>query len=167
MSKFIYILLVALLAVPLAGCERGQAEQEPKASADAAPTVDVDALIEKLEAEEVGPDERLSAIHTARDEQVAEVVPALEGLLMSANPEIVVAAAAALNGLDANDAAGAVVEAAGRLGRERHYEQLRQLLFIVGDIGGPEARMYLEAVAQGHHLPAIRQTAGQVLERMN
>ncbi|QDG52592.1 hypothetical protein FIV42_18170 [Persicimonas caeni] len=166
------MLVVVLLSVGassvgvLAGCDRSP-EEAPAASAGAGAGVDAEKLVETLEREGVAAEARLEAIHKARDAKVAKAIPALQKLLKSPNPEIVVASAAALNGLDAREATGSVLEAAGRLGRENHYEQLRQLLFIIGDIGGPEARTYLETVADSHDVPPIRHTAGQVLERMN
>ena len=160
---------VALIAASPSACKSGGGGEKMPAGADAGHQAEVDAakLVEQLESQNLDAQTRLEAIHTAREAGLVEAIPALRELLGADEPQVVVAAAAALQGLDAPNIGSAVVEAAGRLSRERHFEQLRQLLFIVGDIGGMAARTYLEAVADAHQVPPIRQTAGQVLERMD
>jgi HEAT repeat protein len=128
--------------------------------------VDAKALVAALADDEVSDERRLEAIHQARDAKISEATPALRELLSADNSEIVVAAAAALDGLDAKDLGPDIVEAASRLSRDHKFESLRQLLFIVGEVGGPQARIYLETVAEGHEVPGIRQTASLVLEEM-
>jgi HEAT repeat protein len=162
--------LIALVASGLVACDRpddsvaSQASEQASASNNS--SVDVDAIVSDLEDGDVSDAERLDAIHQAREAGVGEAIPALRGLLEADDLEIVVAAAAALAGLDAEDAGGDIVEAASRLSRSHDFEYLRQLLFIIGDVGGPQARIYVETVAEGHQVPAIRQTAAQVLQDM-
>lgn len=165
------ISLIVLVAGGLAGCDGlgGESASEPTSkpiSESTSTEVDSSAIVETLGSDAVSDDKRLEAIYEAREAKVEQAAPALRKLLNSENPEIVVAAAAALDGLDAKEAGGDVVEAASRLSRDQKFEYLRQLLFIIGDIGGPEARIYMETVAEGHQVPAIRLTAAQVLEDM-
>lgn len=121
-------------------------------------------ILKTLADENASEDARLDSIHSARDLQLADAIPELRKSLKSDNADIVVAAAAALDGLNAKDADLALIEAAGHLGRARQFEHLRQLLYIIGSVGGPRARTYLETVAEGHELPPIRDTAAQILK---
>lgn len=121
------------------------------------------AIVETLTDRSAADDARLESIHRARDLGVTDAVPALRSLLHSDNPNIVVAAAAALDGLNATGADLALIEAAGQLGRARQFEHLRQLLYLLGSVGGPRAKTYLETIAEGHELAPIRNTAAQIL----
>jgi HEAT repeat protein len=144
--------------------EPAAADESAQAAPDAESDVDAKALVDELTGVDVLDERRLEAIHQAREAKVEQAVPALRELLDSDNPDIIVASAAALEGLEVEEAGGDIVEAASQLSRDQQFEHLRQLLFVVGDVGGPEARIYLETVADGHQVPGIRQTAAQVLE---
>jgi len=122
--------------------------------------------LKTLADEDMADEARLASIHSARDLKITEATPELRKLLAHPNPDLVVAAAAALDGLNAKDTDLALMEAAGHLGRAREFEHLRQLLYILGSVGGPRARTYLETVAEGHELSAIRNTAQQILNDM-
>lgn len=162
---------VLVLSAALAGCDANKRSKNTvdKHGAEAT-TAETSvrnerAQILKTLADEDAPDDaRLDSIHSARDLQIADATPALRKLLSDDNPDIVVAAAAALDGLDAKDADLALIEAAGHLGRARQFEHLRQLLYLIGSVGGPRTRTYLETVAEGHELSPIRDTAAQILK---
>lgn len=167
-SKFaIYAVLVALVGALAPACDRSNGTDDSTGEQQAAGDRSSSEVVAVLADEDATTEERLRAIHRARDQKIDAAAPKLIDLLDADNPDIVVAAAAALAKLDAPQADTAVVEAAGRLSRARLYESLRQMLFIVGEVGGPASRTYLEAVAEGHQVPAIRDTAKQVLETMN
>lgn len=157
---------IALFACGSVACDKPADDPASQTSKDTDTGVDSKAVVEALAGDKVDDDKRLEAIYEAREAKVAAAIPALRELLGSDNPEIVVASAAALEGLDAPDAGGDIVEAASRLSRSHAFEHLRQILFIIGEAGGPQARIYLETVAEGHQVPGIRQTASQVLEEM-
>jgi hypothetical protein len=53
------------------------------------------------------------------------------------------------------------------LARGRDMGFLQEIVFAVGEIGGPEAEAYLFTVAQGHDQPAIQAAARQALETMS
>lgn len=110
---------------------------------------------------------RLQAIHRIRDAGAREAVPALTRALGADDPDVVAAAAAALQALEAKQAVADVIEAAGRLGRERHYPQVIQLLYVLGDFGGERARAYIDATAEGHQVPAVRQVAQEVRQKLD
>ena len=161
------VVLVVLAVAVLVGCEQSSPESTESESAHShkeAPKVDE--LLETLASTDTAPEKKLAAIHRARDERVVQAVPHLRRLLEADEPALVVASAAALKVLEARQADTAIIEAAERLSRTRQLEHLRQILYIIGDIGGPEATQYLRAVSEAHQVPGIRRTAGQILERM-
>lgn len=176
--------LALCAALISAGCERtpddpaqpqnatspASSTLRPSAPRSAAPlsgalsAADSAALLKVLADADAAPQALLDAIHTARDGKIAAAIPALKRLLEDTRPGIVVAAAAALAGLNAPDADIELIEAAGRLSRARRLESLRQLLYILGDLGGPRAKTYLETIAEAHESPAIQQAATQILQ---
>lgn len=52
------------------------------------------------------------------------------------------------------------------LARGRDNGFVQELVFAVGEIGGPEAEAYLYTVAQGHDAPAVQAAAQQALETL-
>ncbi len=172
--KALAIFGAVALAVVLAfgaGCERSADAPEDKQRAieEDQPEDDPSAaehaeVLEDLEDEQASEEERLDAIHRAREARLEDAGPALRALLESDSPDVVVASAAALERIEGADAGPAVVAAAERLSRTRQYEHLRQLLYILADIGGPQATIYLQAVADGHEFPGLRQVATGILE---
>ncbi|MGM0554834.1 MAG: hypothetical protein ACQEVA_00460 [Myxococcota bacterium] len=120
-------------------------------------------LVALLESEELPAEAALTAIHEARDRKVDEAAPAVAELLGHDSPDVVVAAAGALAKMAPEKTAGQIVDAAGRLGRERKYASLHQLIFIVGDLDQPVAREYLDGL-RGHQIPDIRRAATQALD---
>ncbi|WP_342381694.1 HEAT repeat domain-containing protein [Myxococcus stipitatus] len=62
--------------------------------------------------------------------------------------------------------AGVAVPALIDLGRGRDNGFVQELVFAVGEIGGPEAEAYLYTVAQGHDAPAVQAAAQQALETL-
>lgn len=170
-SKFISLsaLLVAVgLSSPACDSkDKASSDRADKNAAGAPKQAQNAAVLKALTDEDASESARLDSIHSARDLQLMDAIPALQELLKNDNADIVVAAAAALDGLDAPDTDLLLIEAAGHLGRARDFEHLRQLLYIIGNVGGPRARTYLETVAEGHELPPIQDTAAQVLKDMN
>jgi HEAT repeat protein len=164
MARLLAAVLVA--AMSLWGCERQTPADTDQKSAEDKPAeqVDVDELLEAIEAGDAGDGDRLAAIHAAREVRLEQAAPGLRALLDDADPDVVVAAAAALHAIEGDGAEADVVEAAGRLSRLRHYEQLRSILYVIGDIGGEQADIYLETVAEEHSVPAIRRAAEEVRE---
>jgi HEAT repeat protein len=69
---------------------------------------------------------------------------------------------------------GALVEMKARvavpvlidLSRGRDVGFVQEIVFAVGEIGGPEAEAYLYTVAQGHDAPAVQEAAQQALETL-
>ncbi len=157
------IALAVLLGCAGLACDSKEKPSAPVPSAKAH-AKDASKIVGELGAKDLPVDKRLDAIHRAGDEKIDAAIPRLRALLSSKHPDVVVAAAAALAQLHAPHADADVVEAAGRLSRDRQYEHLREILFVVGEIGGPASRTYLKAVADGYDVPPIRQTAAQVLE---
>lgn len=157
--------IAALLAVgaALGACDATKPGAPGESAKSTATSTGAD-ILKTLADPGASDDARLDSIHSAREQQLHRAIPELRKLLRSNNPELVVAAAAALEGLGAEDADLALIEAAGDLGRARHFEHLRQLLYLLGNIGSPRANTYLETVAQGHELPPIRDTAAQILK---
>ncbi|MFP4599119.1 MAG: hypothetical protein ACLFVJ_12750 [Persicimonas sp.] len=181
--KALVVFASIMLAVVLAfgvGCDRDAEEFEDKQRAseqakddspqddspqDDSPQDEHAEILEDLEDEKASEDERLDAIHRAREARLEGAASGLRALLESDSPDIVVASAAALERIDGEEAGPAVVAAAERLSRTRQYEHLRQLLYILADIGGRQATTYLRAVADGHEYPGLRQVATGILER--
>lgn len=122
-----------------------------------------DELVGLLKSDALPPEAALTAIHEARDRQVDAAVSSIAALLRDESPSVVVAAAAALSQMAPDERADEIVEAAGRLGREREYASLHRLIFIVGDLEQPVAREYLEGLT-GHQIPDIRRAAEQALK---
>lgn len=171
LRRVVSLAAVVLMGAVFGACDEhktppasGEAQREPQAQADA--QAQRARALKTLTDEDATDDARLANIHNTRDLQITEATPELRKLLAHENPDIVVAAAAALDGLNAKDADLALMEAAGHLGRAREFEHLRQLLYIIGSVGGPRARTYLETVAEGHELSAIQNTARQILKEM-
>ena len=52
------------------------------------------------------------------------------------------------------------------LARGRELGFVQEIVFAVGEIGGPEAEAYLYTVAQGHDAPAVQAAAQQALETL-
>lgn len=161
------IALVVVAAGAGVGCDGSKtgSSQATKARVDKS-AEDAAQVIAQLNDDKLSTDKRLAAIHRAGDEKIERAIPRLHKLLSADDPDVVVAAAAALSQLDDAEADNDVVEAAGRLSRRREYEHLREILFVVGAIGGPASRTYLQAVADGHQVPPIRRAAAQILENL-
>ncbi|HZI13085.1 MAG TPA: HEAT repeat domain-containing protein [Myxococcus sp.] len=52
------------------------------------------------------------------------------------------------------------------LGRGRDIGFVQEIVFAVGEIGGPEAEAYLYTVAQGHDAPSVQAAAQQALDTL-
>ncbi len=121
-------------------------------------------LVDLLASPSLPPEVVLTAVHEARERKIDNAVPVMAALLEHDSPTVVVAAAAALAQMAHDERATDIVEAAGRLGREREYASLHRLIFIIGDLDSPVARQYLEGLT-GHKIPDIRRAAQQVMDR--
>lgn len=165
-SRMLILAAAVALGAALLACDAPKTGSPGESSgSETSPQARHDAAVLKTLADPSAPDDaRLESIHSARDRQLHAALPQLRALLHSDNPELVVAAAAAVEGLGAEDADLALIEAAGALGRAHHFEHLRQLLYLIGAVGGPRAHTYLSTVAQAHELAPIRNTAAQILE---
>lgn len=171
-SSLAALVIVSLVAM-LVACDK---EQNAAEQSDAAVPEEVqaerlapeqrDEIVATLRDAEASADARLEAIHRAREARVDEAVPALVDLLEADDPDLAVAAAAALQALDARDAVTKIIDLAGRLSRAQQWEHLRTVLYVIGDFGGPRARTYLQTVAEGHQVPPIRQVAADILDGM-
>ena len=49
----------------------------------------------------------------------------------------------------------------------RNLDMMRRIIDAIGGIGGDDARAYLELVATGHEVPAVRDLAAGALSRLN
>ncbi|MBA2661905.1 MAG: hypothetical protein H0U74_06390, partial [Bradymonadaceae bacterium] len=108
---------------------------------------------------------RLLAIHEARERGISEAEPALLALLEHDNDALVIAAGAALSHLGANNAAPQLVAATERMSRARQHEEMVQLIYTLGRLDDPGARIYLETLEQAHGEPRVRDAARESLER--
>ncbi|QSQ25613.1 HEAT repeat domain-containing protein [Pyxidicoccus parkwayensis] len=52
------------------------------------------------------------------------------------------------------------------LARGKDFGFVQEIVFAVGEIGGPEAEAYLYTVAQGHDVPAVQAAAQQALDTL-
>jgi len=62
--------------------------------------------------------------------------------------------------------AGASVPVLIDLARGRDLGFVQEIVFAVGEIGGPEAEAYLYTMAQGHDAPAVQAAAQQALDTL-
>lgn len=107
---------------------------------------------------------RLVALQELRDRRLREATPKVREFLADPDAGVRVAAAATLVAFEDAESYSAIVEAAEGLSRERN-PQLMPMLYIVADISTDEARTYLQALADGHELEAVRKVAGEALAK--
>ncbi|MFY1830689.1 HEAT repeat domain-containing protein [Myxococcus fulvus] len=120
-----------------------------------------DVLVQELRAD----DARLRefALRTLAERQHPAAAPLLiERLKESSDGDVLRKTIGALVEMKARVAVPALIDLAR--GKENGFVQ--ELVFAVGEIGGPEAEAYLYTVAQGHDAPAVQAAAQQALETL-
>jgi len=99
------------------------------------------------------------AVRVLAERRSPAAVPALLTRLSDADPEVVERAVGALAQIRDPRAVGPLID----LTHRREGPFVTQLVFIIGDIGGPEAEAYLETLAAGHPEPTVKQAARDAL----
>jgi len=107
-------------------------------------------------------DELLRAVHEVGRRRATELAPAIADLLVHDHDDVVFAALAALGLLKDKNS----VRLVNDLMVSKNPRKVEQAIYVLGDIGGDEARDILTKAHNEHPHPAIRQWAGYALERM-
>jgi len=115
------------------------------------------ALLEDLEAAD--PRVRERAIVVLGERRSAEAVPALLARLQDPEPRLVDLAVGALAQTRDTRAVGPLID----LSRRRPPREQARFARLLGDIGGGEARGYLETLAAGASEPGLRHAAAEAL----
>ena len=105
----------------------------------------------------------LPAIAMVRKRKVRAAAPALVARLKAQDREVVNLAAGALGEVGERTAVPALIDAGSRV---EAVDRL-PVLYAVGELGGPEAIIYLETVEKNTDHPAVRAAAKTALERAN
>jgi hypothetical protein len=101
------------------------------------------------------------AIPEARRRKLRAAAPALIGLLQHDERDVVNLAASALGELGDRGAVPALIEAGSRVAA---LDRL-PVIFALGEIGGPEAALYLETLQSAALEPALKEALARALER--
>lgn len=109
------------------------------------------------------PSLRQVAFAAVADRQLRGAVPRLLELLASKDELIRDGAIGALVALREPRAIKPLTE----LAQFRDLDMMRRVIDAIGAIGGDDARAYLEMVASGHDVPAVRELAQGALDRLN
>lgn len=121
-----------------------------------------DQLIADLSAEDARLREQ--AIRVLAGRRAAKAVPALIERLDDPEPDLVERAAGALSLLRDPRAVGALID----LSRRRDNPgQVARFARLIGDVGGSEARGYLETLESGHPDPRVRAAAVEALQDLS
>jgi HEAT repeat protein len=99
------------------------------------------------------------AVQALADRRSPAALPALVARLKDPDPEVADRAVGALAQIRDPRAVGPLID----LTRRREGPFVSQIVRIIGDIGGDEARAYLETVRTGHPDPEVRDAAGKAL----
>ena len=105
------------------------------------------------------------ALERARERQIKDAALAARAYLEREEPSLVLAAAGAIVALGDAQAGPALVEAATRLSAAGNLRDLRAMIYLLGEQGGPQVLAYLEAVRSGHPEPELQRSAAQALTR--
>jgi HEAT repeat protein len=108
------------------------------------------------------PSLRQFAFAAIGDHHLRAAVPKLLAMLKSDDVLVRDGAIGALVALRERSAVKALTD----LGQFKDLDMMRRIIDAVGAIGGDEARAYLELVASGHDVPAVRELATQALDRL-
>jgi hypothetical protein len=121
---------------------------------------DLAAVLHALDDED--PSVRQVAFAAIAERHLAQAMPRLVELLHSTDELVRDGAIGALVGLRDQRAVKPLTE----LAQFKDLDLMRRIIDAVGEIGGDEAREYLELVASGHQVPIIRELAQQALGRL-
>ena len=161
--------LAAVFVGTTSGCDSRPDEQaaseEAGAAAAAENAAEIAAQLAILQDADAGPEARLRAIQELRELRATEAVPAIRPFLEHERSPMRVTAASALVALDDRPSRPQILKLAEDLSRDRDPQYI-PILFIVADMGGPEAREYLRTVAEAHPAPAVRQVAADALKEV-
>jgi hypothetical protein len=113
--------------------------------------------------EDPDPSMRSAAFAAIGEHKVAAAVPRLLELLSAKDPYLRDGAIGALVALREPRAVKPLTE----LARFDDVDMMRRIIDAVGAIGGDDARAYLELIAGGHDVPAIRDLARSALRRLD
>ncbi|TXD34187.1 hypothetical protein FRC98_19335 [Lujinxingia vulgaris] len=107
---------------------------------------------------------RLLAVQRVVEGAVEEAEEALIEAAGGRDEEVAFAAAQALWEMESSGAARALTELAERMSREQRYDDLIGLLPKLGTLSTPWVAVYLETLADAHHVSRVREHARRVLE---
>lgn len=102
------------------------------------------------------------ALKALADRRSPAAVPGLIERLSDDDPRVADRAIGALAEIGDRRAVMPLIE----LGHRRGGRDLAQIARIVGDLGGPEARTWLDTLAIGHELPEVRAAAAEALAEL-
>ena len=120
-----------------------------------------DALVADLQAADTRV--REYALRTLAERKHPSTAPLLiERLKDTGDADAVRHTIGALAEMKAKSAVPALID----LARGRDSSFLQEIVFAVGEIGGPEAEAYLYTVAQGHDTPSVQAAAQQALDTL-
>lgn len=124
---------------------------------------DVDGLVKILKDEDEPQEAKLLAIQEIRERDAKEHLDDIRPLLDDSNePELRTAAAATLVSMGDDQSRSAILKTAEDFSREKNPQYV-PMLHILASLGGNEIISYLEAVAEGHSAPAVREVAKEAL----
>jgi hypothetical protein len=146
-------------ALSLVECALGQAARG-LAEKQAVRRGDESAVLMALESSD--PSLRQVAFATIAERELRSAVPRLLELLHSEDELVRDSAIGALVALREPRA----VPALAQLAEFRDLDLMRRVIDAIGAIGGDEARAWLELVASGHEVQAVRDLAGEALARL-
>lgn len=109
-------------------------------------------------------DVRLVAIQEIRDRRLRDTTPRLRELLAETDPQVRVSTAAALVAFEDVESYSAIIKVTEEFSRDRS-PQLMPMIYVVADIKTDEARTYLQALADGHQVEAVRNVAAEALTK--
>lgn len=114
--------------------------------------------------EEAEASARLLAVQRVVEGAVEEAEDALIQAAGGGDEEVAFAAAQALWEMESEGAARALTELAERMSREQRYDDLVGLLPKLGTLSTPWVAVYLETLAEAHHVSRVREQARRALE---
>jgi hypothetical protein len=121
----------------------------------------IQALLEDLEADD--PRVREAAIRVVGDRRSPQAVPALIARLGDPRRDLADRAAGALAQIRDPRAVGPLIDFSRRTADAAHTARFAR---VVGDIGGAEARGYLQTLESGHADPRVRAAAREALSEL-
>lgn len=121
-------------------------------------------LIEVLRSSKESDKAKLTAVQEIREREIAGTEVELRKLLNGDDDSLKAPAAAALVKLGDAESHDQILEVAQQFSRDKN-PSLLPMLYILGDIGGPEVITYLDTLADAHPVPEVRQVAKEAVQK--